>query len=200
LTSYYIFISSPDVPGILQALFQEIASNRGNITHFRQDTQLVNNKKDTHPFANIHLIATWDIEQDSVPVEESLINKIRNVFIEDLYRYKNEEDIKMITVRVEKRDDPVKILARYIIDFFDEKGMAGKIVKIFSKRNLSVIESHYRQISRAKTSDNKSIGKIILYANISNHQDILEVIASDIKGIKDVFQVKYGTVDGDYSL
>ena len=196
LKSYYIYTSSPDRSGILRNLSRIIALNQGNIAHFRQDTHL----QGKTVFGNIHLIVTMNSEKDIVPGEEAetLKMNIERTFVEDLYKYKNEDDRKNITVKVEPRDNSNKILARFKINFFDERGIAEKIFEIFSERDLSVVESFYRLNSDAY--ENRLIGRIVLYADITEAQVELEIIADKIRKIRGIFNVTSSSIDGDYSL
>lgn len=201
LTKYYIFVRCLDGPGILRNLFQLIAVEKGNIVHFRQD--LLRLKKDD--FANIHLIAVWEKQEDDVPDEKSLKIKINKMFSEDVFKNKVENAIKAI--RVKKRERVDKTLGKFAISFLDERGMAGKIVEIFSSRNISVVESSYRMAPESrieKLIDGKikvwDVGKMVLFSDLTDKQDQLELLTNGIRSLSGVFDVRSSVVNGIYSL
>jgi len=195
--TYYINTSSPDRSGILRTLSDEISFTSGNIAHFRQDLHLSNNNF----LGKIHLLATWK-DETTAPSIDSLKDKIRIAF-DSLYKGDTNLDSNEISIEIEKReveDDPLKTLCRFKINFFDRERIAGEIFKVFSDANLSAIESYFRLNSKLKVYNNRPLGRIIIFTDLTNTQTVEKVIENQLLKIEGIFNIEISTKEGYYSL
>ncbi len=179
-----ITVKCSDTSGILAQICNSMSTLSGNIISANQTTY--------QNEADIKIIFEWEyIEPEGIDSIEQAIRKGLNScgsIVKSSADIKVRDGKDIIIKQVTER-------GHYIIDFFDKPGMAGQIFNVFSKAEVSILES-----SLERYSPTYEMGKYCIVANLSkgNADAKSGLLLDKISKIKRVFRVTENIEKGSW--
>ncbi len=174
-----IDIQCSDKEGLLATIFQALTTQGWDIIRAKQTLY----QRD----ADIKAMVKWKKKAGGLPESEDIEKAIKGG-ITDCSNKKTSESATINIVQIKKEIcEVVRERGRFIIQFYDDQGMAELLFTVFSSANVGILESELEAISE----DRPKISRFDIVANLTNVEPSTKKdLADNIRDVSGVIHVE----------